>query len=284
MPELPEVETIRRDLEPLVIGRSIVRVHVDPETLPLLAGAGVDAGALRTTLVGRRIETLSRTGKYLLAGLSDGLTLVIHLRMTGRLVWRPAGAPPEQYERARVSLDNGHDLRWSDLRKFGTWRLLADPAELLGRLGPEPIAPGFSSALFRKAIAGARGPIKSVLLDQRRLAGIGNIYADEALFTARVRPDTPADELAGGAVKRLAKACREVLLQGIANRGASFSDYVDGKGEAGSQHMHVQVFRRTGEPCYTCGSPVRRTVIGGRATHFCGRCQKSGKKRGGRGS
>ncbi len=283
MPELPEVETIRRDLEPLVCGRRIVDVAIDPDTLPLLVGAEMELEAFRSALIGERIQSLSRAGKYLLAGLGGGQTWVIHLRMTGRLLWRPADAPAEVYERARVSLDCGHDLRWSDLRKFGTWRLLRDRNELLRRLGPEPVEAGFSTSVFRKAIAGAAGPIKSVLLDQRRLAGIGNIYADEALFAARVRPDTPAGELAPGATQRLAAACRDVLAQGIANRGASFSDYVDGRGKAGSQQMYVRVFRRTGEPCYTCGSQIRRTVIGGRATHYCPRCQKSGRKRAGRG-
>ena len=280
MPELPEVETIRRDLEPLVAGRTIVSVEVDESTLPLLLGVGVSLDDLRASLVGERISSAGRAGKYLLFATEGGRTWVVHLRMTGRLVWKDSGAPAEPYERARVRFDGGHDLRWSDLRKFGTWRLTDDVSTVLRKLGPEPISPDFTLAKFRKAIAGATAPIKSVLLDQKRLAGIGNIYADEALYAARVRPETPADELSNGALSRLFQASREVLERGIANRGASFSDYVDARGEAGRHHMYVQVFRRTGLPCYTCGSLINRTVIGGRSTHFCPRCQKSGKRRG----
>jgi formamidopyrimidine-DNA glycosylase len=211
--------------------------------------------------------------------LDDGRTFVAHLRMTGRVLWRERSAPAESYERARIQLDDGHDLRWSDLRKFGTWRLVEDPAEVLGRLGPEPIDGGFGLAQFRAALAGRTAPVKSVLLDQRRMAGVGNIYADEALFEARVRPDTPAGELSRAAVKRLHAAVRSVLERGIANRGASFRDYVDSSGNEGTQQMFVQVFRRTGKPCYVCGTPIERTVIGGRSTHYCPKCQRRPRAR-----
>lgn len=272
MPELPEVETIRRDLEPLVVGRRIEGVEVDPATLHLLAGAPIET--LRENLVGRTITGLGRRGKYLLFALDDGRTFAVHLRMTGRLVWRDHDAPPEQYERGRIVLDDGHDLRWADLRKFGTWRIYDDPAELTKKLGPEPIDESFTLREFRKALAGRTAPIKSVLLDQRRMSGLGNIYVDEALHRARVRPDTPAGWLSPAATKRLWQASREVLERGIANRGASFRDYVDGQGNQGQQHMYVQVFRRTGKPCYTCGTPIERTVVGGRGTHYCPRCQR----------
>ncbi len=275
MPELPEVETIRRDLEPLVVGRRITAVEVDSATIHLLAAAPIET--LRENLVGRTITSLGRRGKYLLLGLDDGRTLVIHLRMTGRLLWRGSAAPPEQYERARLVLDDGHDLRWSDLRKFGTWRTYDDPAELTKKLGPEPIDATFSLQQFRKTLAGRTAPVKAVLLDQRRMAGLGNIYVDEALFQARVRPDTPAGWLSPAATKRLWQASREVLERGIENRGASFRDYVDGQGNPGQQHMYVQVFRRTGKPCYTCGTPITRTVVGGRGTHFCAKCQPKGR-------
>lgn len=279
MPELPEVETIRRDLQPLVCGRTIAALHVDEATLPLLAGPSASLEALRASLVGRTITGLERRGKYLLFALDDGRVWVAHLRMTGRLVWRPANAQPEPYERARVQLDDGHDLRWSDLRKFGTWRVVDDVASIGGKLGPEPIDAAFSLPLFRKTLAGRSAPVKAVLLDQRRIAGMGNIYVDEALFQAGIRPDTPAGDVPPVAVKRLFEACRDVLERGIANRGASFSDYVDGQGNKGQQHMHVQVFRRHGKPCYRCGSIIERSVVAGRGTHFCPRCQRRPRKR-----
>lgn len=271
MPELPEVETIRRDLAPLLTGRTVMGVEVDPATLPLLAGVPIED--LRLSLVGRRIEGLGRRGKYLLFALDDGTTLVVHLRMTGRMVWRPHDAEAEPFERARLVLDGGHDLRWADLRKFGTWRVVADPSAAVGGLGPEPIDDAFTLKQFRAVLAGRSAPVKAVLLDQRRVAGLGNIYVDEALYQARIRPDTPAGALSRPAEARLFAACRDVLLRGIENRGASFKDYVDGQGNQGRQHMFVQVFRRTGLPCYACGTPISRVIIGGRATHFCPKCQ-----------
>ena len=277
MPELPEVETIRRDLERLVVGLTITAVHVDPGTIDLLTDLPIDG--LRAALVGRRVESLGRRGKYLLFGLDDGRTFIAHLRMTGRLVWRAAQDPELDYQRARIAFDDGHELRWSDLRKFGTWMIVDDAAEVVGKLGPEPLDETFTAAFLRKLLAGRSAPVKAVLLDQRRVAGLGNIYVDEALFQARVRPDTPAGEVSRLAVGRLHLACREVLERGIENRGASFSDYVDAQGNPGSQHMYVQVFRRDGQPCYACGTMIARTIVGGRGTHYCPRCQRRPRKR-----
>ena len=278
MPELPEVETVRRDLHPLLLGRRVESVEVDPASAPLLLGdTGIEA--FRAALVGRRFEGIGRRGKYLLLKLDDGNTLVAHLRMTGRLVWRHRADPPEPFQRAAIALDGQQDLRWSDLRKFGTWRIVADPAEAVGKLGPEPVDDAFTLASFRTALAGRSAPIKSVLLDQRRVAGIGNIYADEALFEARIAPVTPAGDIGPLPSKRLHAAVRSVLERGIANRGASFKDYVDGSGEQGQQQMFVQVFRRTGKPCYNCGTLIQRIVVGGRSTHFCPKCQRIPRRR-----
>lgn len=276
MPELPEVETIRRDLEPLITGRTITGIEVDPGTIMLLAGAPLEA--LRANLLGRTFVSMGRRGKYLLLGLDDGRVLVMHLRMTGRLIWRLHDDPPEKYERAKLELDDGHDLRWADLRKFGTWRIVASAAEVVAKLGPEPIDSDFTLKQFRAALSGRTAPVKAVLLDQRRLSGLGNIYVDEALFEAHIRPDTPAGWLSPAATKRLFASSRAVLERGIANRGASFQDYVDGQGRKGSQHMFVQVFRRDGKPCYTCGTVIQRTVVGGRGTHFCPKCQPRGRR------
>lgn len=271
MPELPEVETIRRDLEPLVVGRTITGVEVDPQTIHLLVGAPIET--LRENLVGRTFMGAGRRGKYLMFTLDDGRVFVVHLRMTGRLVWRPSSAGEEPYQRAVIHLDNGFDLRWSDLRKFGTWRLHESPAEVIEKLGPEPIDEGLTLKQFRERLANRTAPIKAVLLDQRRFAGLGNIYVDEALYEAKVRPDTPANAVSPAGIKRLHTTTRTVLERGIANRGASFKDYVDGQGEQGTQHMFVQVFRRTGKPCYACGTEIKRIIVGGRSTHFCPKCQ-----------
>jgi len=277
VPELPEVETIRRDLEPLVVGRRIAAVEVDPGTIQLLAGAPIET--LRENLAGRTILSLGRRGKYLLFGLDDGRVFVVHLRMTGRLVWRPRVAPPEQWQRAVIELDNGFDLRWADLRKFGTWRIHESADEVIQKLGPEPIDADLTLKQFRERLANRTAPVKAVLLDQRRFAGLGNIYVDEALYEAGIRPDTPAGLVSPAAVKRLYVSARNVLERGIANRGASFKDYVDGQGEQGSQHMYVQVFRRTGLPCYRCGTTILRTVVGGRSTHYCPKCQPKSRVR-----
>ena len=199
--------------------------------------------------------------------------------MTGRLVWRERGAPAEPYERAVIHLDGGHDLRWCDLRKFGTWRVHDSTDEVTAKLGPEPIDADLTERAFRAVLANRSAPVKAVLLDQRRFAGLGNIYVDEALFEARIRPDTPAGEISKAAAKRLFAASRSVLERGISHRGASFQDYVDGEGNPGEEHMHVRVFRRTGKPCYSCGSAIERTIVGGRATHFCPRCQRRAPRR-----
>jgi formamidopyrimidine-DNA glycosylase len=211
--------------------------------------------------------------------LDDGRVFVVHLRMTGRLVWRKREAPPEQWQRGVIEFENGHDLRWSDLRKFGTWRIHAAAAEVIDKLGPEPLDDSLTLAQFRKRLEGRTAPVKAVLLDQRRFAGLGNIYVDEALFEARIRPDTAAGEVSPQAAKRLLASSRAVLERGIANRGASFKDYVDGQGEQGRQHMYVQVFRRTGKPCYVCATTILRTVVGGRSTHYCPKCQPKARRR-----
>ncbi|HCU99866.1 MAG TPA: DNA-formamidopyrimidine glycosylase [Dehalococcoidia bacterium] len=276
MPELPEVETIRKDLEPLVVGRTVIDVEVDPGTIGLLTDLPLDA--LRAGLVGKQFISLKRRGKYLLFGMNDGHTFVTHLRMTGQLVWQTPSNPKIDYQRGRITFDSGYELRWGDLRKFGTWDIVEDTAELIGKLGPEPLDKAFTVTFLRELLAGRTAPVKTVLLDQRRVAGLGNIYVDEALFQARIRPDTPAGRVSRPAIARLQVACREVLERAIENRGASFSDYVDAQGEQGRQHMYVKVFRRNGKPCYTCGTEIVRSVVGGRGTHYCPRCQRKPRR------
>ena len=272
MPELPEVDTIRRDLLPLVRGRTIVEAWVSPNAPKLVQWPS--AAELCRTLVGQSIEDVQRRGKYLLLPLSDGRTWIVHLRMTGALLHRPHGCAGECFLRAHFRLDDGAWLCYEDLRKLGMMWLVDEAGTVTGRLGPEPMGDGFGPKELRAALAGRKAPVKAVLMDQRAVAGIGNIYADEALFLARLDPRRPANSLSAAEAKRLHGAVRQTLSEAMGNRGSSFRDYVDVEGEMGEHQLHVRVFRRTDQPCLKCGTPIRRVKLGGRSTHFCPRCQK----------
>src|SRR5687768_8567395 len=228
MPELPEVETIRRDLEPLLVGRTLkhVRVHPGAERLAITHSPR----ALERELAGRRVESLERHGKYLIARLDDGRAWVLHLRMTGALVHAAADEPMGRFERARVDLDDGASLRFNDVRKFGTWHLVDDPSEAMPRLGPDALSAEFTIAGLRAQLARRSIPVKSALLDQRVAAGVGNIYADEACWHAGIDPRTPANGLGPRRVARLHAGVRTALEASLADRGSSFSDYRDGLG------------------------------------------------------
>ena len=275
MPELPEIETIRRDLEPRLVGRSIEAVTIHPGAERLAVTH--PPRALEAELEGRRFDALGRHGKYLLARLDDGRTWVLHLRMTGVLVIRGREAPPSRFERARVDLDDGSSLLFDDVRKFGTWHLVDDPREAMPRIGPDALSEEFTTRWLREALARRTVPIKSALLDQRVAAGVGNIYADEALWLARIDPRTPANALGPRRVARLHAGLREALAEALDDRGSSFDAYRDGFGVAGGHHLKVHVFRRDGEPCERprCrGRLISRTRLGGRATQFCTSCQR----------
>jgi formamidopyrimidine-DNA glycosylase len=275
MPELPEVETIRRDLAPHLAGRSIedVAIHPGGERLAITH----PPRELEAELRGRRIESLGRHGKYLLVHLDDARTWVIHLRMTGLLLLRPPGEPPSRFERARVDLDDGTTLRFEDSRKFGTWHLVDEPREAFPRSGPDALSEGFTPKWLREALARRSVPVKTALLDQRVAAGVGNIYADEALWLAGIDPRTPANSLGSRRVKRLHGAVQQALLDGLDDRGSSFDRYRDAFGKSGGHHLRVHVFRRDGEPCERprCrGRRISRLRLGGRATHYCASCQR----------
>ena len=279
MPELPEVETIRRDLTPRVVGRTVAEAWVAPNAPKLVQGE--TAAAFCRRLAGRRIEELGRRGKYLLIRLEGGLTWIVHLRMTGGLIHLPAGrhgarggCPEERFLRARFRLDDGSQLCYVDLRKLGTMWLVEDESAVVGRLGPEPLGEAFGSQELHRLLAKRSAAVKAVLLDQGAIAGIGNIYADEALFEAGIRPAKPAKALSRRAAERLHWAVRKVLVEALENRGSSFRDYVDAEGEQGMHQLRVKVFRRTGEPCYVCGTAIRRTRVSGRSTHYCPKCQR----------
>jgi len=274
MPELPEVETIRRDLLPHVVGRTITAVRVAPGAERVIR----DDNAFARRLAGRRIDALTRRGKYLLfrlEGARPPLYLAVHLRMTGSLLHRGAVDPPDTYVRVTIALDDATELRYADLRKLGQMWLVESPDDAVGALGPEPLDAAFTATKLGQILSRRCAPVKAVLLDQRAVAGIGNIYADEALFAARMHPRRLAITLTEAEVKRLHRAIRRTLNDALGNRGSSFRDYVDAAGREGTHQLRVKVFRRTGWPCYVCRTEIARIKLGGRSTHFCPRCQPS---------
>ena len=280
MPELPEVETIRRQLAGRVAGRTIVGAQV----LDALWCAPVAPGEIEDKLLGRLIERLRRRGKYLIADLDEDRHLVMHLRMTGNLRWvtEAADRPGRRHLRVRLVLDDGHRLLFTDPRRFGTG-VVIDGNDLLerylaARLGPEPLDRDFTPEVLRDAARGRRAPVKAFLLDQRHIAGIGNIYADEALFRAGIHPLKPAGKLRRADLERLHAGIVETLEAGIERQGASIDDYRDANGERGTMQDEFLVHRREGEPCPRCGGPVTKLVAAGRGTYVCPHCQRAPRR------
>jgi formamidopyrimidine-DNA glycosylase len=271
VPELPEVETIRLDLLPHVVGRRFTAVEVLPGAEKVVALPS--PAEFRRALPGLRIEGIERRGKYLLFPLSDGRNLIVHLRMTGALIHRSADSAADRYLRVRLALDDKTELRYTDVRKLGMMWLVVDPTLVVGKLGPDALEALLPTTL-RSLLDGRRAPIKVALMDQTRLAGLGNIYADEALFLAGVHPRRPAGSLTAKEIGRLHSAVGEVLQEAMGHRGSSFRDYVDAKGQEGEHQLHVRVYRRSGKPCYVCGAAIERIKLGGRSTHFCPHCQR----------
>ena len=259
------METYRAKLEPRLLGRTFrqVRVHDHRLTMPL------EPAEVEAELEGERVASVDRRGKYLLIRFESGLALVVHLRMTGGFPEQPG-----THERARIELDDGSGLVYRDVRRFGTWHALR-PAELDeyldARLGPEPLGPGFTVGFLADRLVRRRAPLKAVLLDQRVVAGIGNIYADEALWHARLHPLRPAAELDSGEVAALRRGVRHALRRGIERQGANLGD---GAYPSGSMQDEFRVYGRTGEPCRRCGTPIEKTRVAGRGTHYCPSCQR----------
>ncbi len=282
MPELPEVETIRRQLEPVVVGRTIDAARVLDErwTRP------EPPRALEAEVKGRRIEDVRRRGKYLIVDLEGDRHLVMHLRMTGNLLIAGAerfggprlyeSEPDARFLRAVLELDDGSELWFTDARRFGHGVVLSGDElwpYLDARLGIEPLGGELTGEALAHLAAGRTAPLKSFLLDQRRVAGVGNIYADEALWRAELHPLSPAGSMRAEHCEALVEGIVEALEAGLANGGSSIDDYRDARGERGSMQDEFLVHTREGRECFRCGGEIRRVVVGGRSTYFCPHCQ-----------
>ena len=296
MPELPEVETVARDLQRWVAGATITSatVHWDrtirhPQP----------AERFTAEIEGATIRRVSRRAKTVLLHMEDGRVMTVALRMTGALLVTPPGTPPDPYVRVAFALADGRELRYRDVRKFGRiglWpggglrsigagrgarsKRVAEGGrryrigEVFSGHGPEPLSGEFTVQRFAERLSRRSAKLKTLLLDQSFIAGVGNIYADEALWRARLHPLRPADSLDERDIRRLHRAIRQVLREGIANRGASFSDYVGADGQPGANAERLAVYRRTDQPCYRCGRRIERIVVGQRSTHYCPHCQR----------
>ncbi|MCP9851101.1 DNA-formamidopyrimidine glycosylase [Cyanobium sp. Morenito 9A2] len=281
MPELPEVETVRRGLERQLKGFRVDRVEV---LRARAIAAPNDSTIFRLALEGCQVGAWSRRGKYLLADLGrDGAqagTWGVHLRMTGQFLWLETPREPCRHTRVRLWNIQGHELRFVDLRSFGEmwWVPAGLPPEAvmtgLKRLGPEPFGAEFNARYLKQRLEGSKRSIKAALLDQSLVAGVGNIYADESLFAAGIAPATPAGEVATLQLERLRRSLVEILETSIGAGGTTFSDFRDLSGTNGNYGGQAWVYRRTGEPCRRCSTPIQRERLAGRSTHWCPSCQR----------
>jgi formamidopyrimidine-DNA glycosylase len=273
MPELPEVESVRAQLEPVLVGRRFERVTIDDSRLV----RPYDPAEVAAELEGEQVWAVERRGKYLVVRFASGRVLLIHLRMTGSLLHTTSGPfGDDPHRRAVVKLDDGSDVGYRDVRRFGTW-LLLEPGEaepyLDTRVGDEPLDALFTAARLGERLAGRRTSLKAALLDQRTLAGLGNIYVDEALWRARINPLRPAASLDRAELRRLHRGIRAALEQGLARQGSTLRDYRLPDGSGGSMQDEFRVYGRGGEPCDRCGTEIARTHVASRTTWFCPTCQ-----------
>lgn len=268
MPELPEVETIKNELTPHLIGRRLTDITL------LWKGVVRQPAAEEfcSRLISQKISGLSRRGKYLIAHLSGGDSLIIHLKMSGSLLLSRDSLPPE-YTRAILHLDSGARIFFRDPRKFGAMWLTRDEKAAIPELGPEPLEANFTPEVFAKRLKNRTAPVKALLCDQSVIAGIGNMYADEALFAARIHPLRLGGSLSPSEIKRLHEAIRQVLRAGIANKGASVVNYYRPSGKMGTAHFEFKVAHGRGKFCPRCGTPIQRITVRNRGTYFCPACQ-----------
>ena len=270
MPELPEVETIKNELLPHIAGRCVKRVT--------LLWNGIvkqpSAEELCSRLIGQRITGVARRGKYLIFSLSSDESLIIHLKMTGALLLKPASAGPDKYTRAMLHLNEGVQLHFNDMRKLGMMRLTKDINSVVGKLGPEPLEDSFAPHTLLQRLNRRKAPIKALLCDQTLIAGIGNMYADEALFAARIHPLRSGGSLSCDEIEKLHSAIQRALWSAIGNKGASVDTYFRPDGKLGTAHFQFQVAHRlSGDFCPVCGTPIERIPIRHRGSYFCPKCQ-----------
>jgi formamidopyrimidine-DNA glycosylase len=274
VPELPEVETVSAQLAPVLTGRVLRSVEILDERLT----RPFDPRQVAAQLEGERVALVERRGRYVVVRFETGLVLLVHLRMTGSFLFAPTGElPDDPHRHAVVSLDDGTDVAYRDVRRFGTWLLLE--GEELGpylaeRLGDEPLGPRFTVRQLERRLAGRRASVKAALLDQRTAAGLGNIYADEALWYAGVHPLRPAGSLDAYEVAAVRTGLRRALRIGVRKQGATLSDYRTPNGERGSMQDEFKVYGREGEPCPRCGTLIAKTRVAGRGTSYCPVCQR----------
>lgn len=274
MPELPEVETVRRTLTPVVKNQVIAECEVFyPRLLPRNT-----VEVFCAQIINRKITDIKRRGKYLLFELDSPLRMIVHLRMTGQLVYQPEpNLPLAKHTSARFIFKNKGELRFVDQRKFGTFYLLPEAQyhqiHGLYTLGPEPLGEDFTVDTLADKVQSVRA-VKTILLDQSKIAGLGNIYADEALFRAKIHPLKPGSRLTEAEIAALHHSIRAVLREAIAEHGTTIKDYRTGSGDTGNFQNKLLVYRRTGKPCPNCSTPVERIKVGGRSTHFCPHCQR----------
>jgi formamidopyrimidine-DNA glycosylase len=275
MPELPEVETIKNELSPWVVGQSFTGVTISDAKV----ACGCSAKEVRRGLIGQKVESLGRRGKYLIFHLSDRKALIIHLRMTGSLLLDPR--EDGRYVRAGFCLSNGHRFVFSDRRRLGKMWLTNDADAVVCKLGPEPLDKRFTANTLRQRLGRHHIPIKAALLDQCIVAGIGNMYADEALYAARIHPLRKTDELSAKQVRTLHNSIRRILQTAIVSKGASIDTYVRPEGEPGTAHFDFKVAHRGGELCPLCGGTIERCVVQNRGSYFCPACQplRSGRSK-----
>ncbi len=270
MPELPEVETIKNELLPHIVGRRVTSVTLFWEGLVRQPSVK----EFYSRLIGQRLTGLTRRGKYLIFSLSSGEVLIIHLRMTGSLLLKPASAEVGKFIRAILHLDKETGLHFRDPRKFGVMWLVEDASIIVNKLGPEPLEAGFTPQVLAQRLANRTAPIKALLCDQPCIAGIGNMYADEALFAAGIHPLRLGGSLASEEVEHLHQAIQRVLWSAIGNKGASVDSYFRPDGALGTAHFQFQVAHRLGgKLCPLCGTPIERIVVRNRGTYFCPKCQ-----------
>ena len=270
MPELPEVETIKNELLPRVIGRRFNGINVcDAKSV-----RQPSVEEFQQKLIGQKIDGLDRRGKYLIFHLSSGAALIIHLKMSGALLLNPN--QPDRHTRVIFHLDNGSQLIFTDRRRLGAIWLVENELSIVGKLGPEPLTPEFSTETLTKRLQKHEAPIKAVLLDQAVIAGIGNMYADEALFAAKIHPLRKANSLSPQEIRNLHQTIRNVLQSAIDNKGASIDTYKRPDGQLGTAHSNFCVAHRGGKPCPVCGTLIQRLAIRNRGSYFCPNCQKEG--------